>query len=256
MSVRILVGDVREQLRTLDAKSVQATICSPPYFQLRAYLEPDHPDKPLEIGQEATPAQFVETLVDVFREVKRVLRDDGVLFVNLGDSYAGSGKGPTGGNGIGDQEQRQGFVNAPLHCGNPEKIGAISGNQGATSMRGYPGMRAKSLMLIPERFAIAMADDGWIVRSQIVWAKKSAMPESVRDRCTSAWEPIFMFTKQGRYYWDADAVRQPLAVPLHAPGLIVTSVNTSWLLPLSPSLCHKRNAPLTIIAKSSRPSLS
>lgn len=154
-----------------------------------------------QIGLEQTPAQFIETLVAVFREVRRVMRDDAVLFVNLGDSYAGSGKGPSGSNGIGDQERRQGFVGAAAAFDN----GRAPGSRGPS----IPGFRQKSLMLIPERFAIAMTDDGWICRSQIVWAKKSAMPESVRDRPTSAWEPIFMFVKQPRYYWDADAVRQP-----------------------------------------------
>lgn len=233
MSVRILTGDALSMLKTLESGSVQCAVTSPPYFQLRDYqtgrweggadgcnheqarvktrFDYDISDKQAsnagsdakqyrsecpcgarrvdqQIGLERTPAAFLDALYAVFDEVRRVLRDDGVVFVNLGDSYAGSGKGPTGATGYGDQVRRQGFVNAKTEYG-----------------------RAKSLLLIPERFAIGMADRGWIVRSQIVWAKKSAMPESVRDRPTSAWEPIWMFTKQARYFWDQDAVREPLA---------------------------------------------
>lgn len=163
-----------------------------------------------QIGLERTPQAFLDALYAVFDEVKRVLRDDGVVFVNLGDSYAGSGKGPTGSNGIGDQEQRQGFTGGR---GKTSQVwrGDPAGRDSQKRVGGVDGIRQKSLLLIPERFAIGMADCGWIVRSQIVWAKKSAMPESVRDRPTSAWEPIFMFTKQPRYFWDQAAVAEPQA---------------------------------------------
>lgn len=154
------------------------------YFRLRDYGTQG------QIGMEATPAEFVATLVDVFEGVRRVLRPDGVLFVNLGDSYSGSGKGPSSQNGLTKQHSSVG----PLIEAKTPSI---------------EGVRPKSLFLIPQRFAIAMQDAGWIVRQEIVWAKRAPMPESVRDRCTSAWEPIYMFTKEGRYYWDQDAVRQP-----------------------------------------------
>ena len=120
-----------------------------------------------------------------------MLRPDGVMFVNLGDSYSGSGKGPSG--------------NGSMQAGN---VGSLSIGNHEMDYRGVP---AKNLLLIPERFAIAMQDAGWIVRSRIAWCKTSAMPESVRDRPTSAWEVILMFTKQGRYFWDQEAVRQPNA---------------------------------------------
>lgn len=192
MSVRIINSDALTALRTLPERSVQCVVTSPPYFQLRNYGVDG------QIGLERTPAAFLDALYAVFDEVKRVLRDDGCVFVNLGDSYAGSSKGPSKSH------------NAPTGGANPHSMGL---NSGATY-----GARPKSLLLIPERFAIGMADRGWIVRSQIVWAKKSAMPESVRDRPTSAWEPIWMFVKQPRYYWDADAVRQPQTGGTHARG--------------------------------------
>jgi DNA modification methylase len=160
-----------------------------------------------ELGSEPTPALFIEHLVSIFDEVKRVLRPDGLCFVNLGDSYSGSGKGPTGHNGIGDAFERQGFVG----------VGADARNGTAPiKQTGQTyGIPAKNLLLMPQRFAIAMQDRGWVVRSEIVWAKTSAMPESVRDRPTSAWEPIWMFSKSQRYFYDGGAVRQP-----HMPSTV------------------------------------
>jgi DNA modification methylase len=163
------------------------------------------------LGSEPTPALFIEHLVSIFDEVRRVMRPDGVLWVNLGDSYSGSGKGPTGKSGIGDQGQRQGFTGvsakSTLNIG-PDNMSRKPIMGGGASVAGIP---AKSLILIPERFAIAMQDAGWIVRSRIAWCKKAPMPESTKDRPTSAWEHIYMFTRQARYFWDQDAVRQPLA---------------------------------------------
>ena len=186
MSVRIINSDALSALRTLESGSVQAAICSPPYLALRSYLPDGHPDKAKEIGAEPTPDAFVAALVGVFAEVARVLRPDGLLFVNLGDSMSGSGKGPTGRNGLGDQARRQGFVNQ-------KQGGAVP---------------AKNCLLVPERFALAMQAAGWIVRSRMPWIKANCMPESVRDRPVSAIEWVFMFAKRGAYYWDAEAVRR------------------------------------------------
>lgn len=153
-----------------------------------------------ELGSERTPQEFVAHLVEVFREVKRVLRPDGVCWLNIGDSYAGSGKGPTGCNGSGNQTRRQGF-----RAGNPDKN---HGNSNPDGLGSVTGSRPKSLLLVPERLAIALSDDGWIIRSRIAWCKAAPMPESVRDRPTSAWEHVWLLSKSGRYYWDADAVRE------------------------------------------------
>lgn len=173
-----------------------------------------------QIGMESSPAAFIAALMAVFDEVKRVLRPDGLAFVNLGDSMSGSGKGPTGHNGIGDQAVRQGFVGAPAQRGEAcrPKTQSGLGTLGAMSLRGFEGIPPKSLMLIPERFAIAMQDAGWIVRSRIAWCKRSAMPESVKDRPTSAWEHVWMFSTSPRYFYDADAVRQPQTGGTHSRG--------------------------------------
>jgi DNA modification methylase len=128
-------------------------------------------------------------MVDVFREVWRVLRDDGTLWLNIADSYSGSGKGPTGKNGVGQHERRQGFDTDCQPAGIP----------------------AKNLMLIPWRLVLALQADGWNVRSVIAWTKKAPMPESVTDRPSSAWEPIFLLTKRTTYFYDAEAVREPVA---------------------------------------------
>ena len=152
-----------------------------------------------ELGSEPTPSLFVEHLVSILDEVGRVMRPDGVLFCNLGDSYAGSGKGTPGPGALIKHTERQGFTGAGADARN--------GTAPVHKTGGTYGVRPKSLLLIPQRFAIAMQDAGWYVRSQIAWCKTSAMPESVRDRPTSAWEPIWMFTKQARYFWDQEAVR-------------------------------------------------
>jgi DNA modification methylase len=151
LTVSIIEGDAVGVLKTLPAEHVQVCVTSPPYYALRDYGVAG------QIGLEATPGAFLDALLTVFDEVRRVLRKDGLCFVNLGDSYA------------------------------PDK----------------------HLRLIPERFAIGMQDRGWICRSRIAWCKTSAMPESVRDRPTSAWEHVWMFSKSRTYYYDADAVRQP-----------------------------------------------
>jgi DNA modification methylase len=187
VSVRILQGDALTMLATLPAESVQVCVTSPPYFALRDYQVAG------QIGLEQTPGEFIARLVAVFEEVKRVLHPSGLCFVNLGDSYSGSGKGGNVGPSSILGGARQG----------PDRRQGFSGDHT------YTGIPAKNLLLIPERFAIAMQEAGWIVRSRIAWCKKSAMPESVKDRPTSAWEHIFMFSKSPRYFYDQDAVRQP-----------------------------------------------
>jgi DNA modification methylase len=211
VSVTIHTGDALTVLRSLPSESVQCVVTSPPYFGLRDYGVDG------QIGLEPHPAEFVATLVAIFDEVRRVLHPTGTLWVNLGDSYAGSGRGPQGQNGIGDHTKRQGWSKAP------DQMGAFTGkklrnNQGATSNLAFDGLKPKDLMLIPERFAIAMQDAGWWVRSRVAWCKRSAMPESVKDRPHGAWEHIWFFTKSRTYYYDAEAVRQPQTGGTHKRG--------------------------------------
>src|SRR4030095_961787 len=159
-----------------------------------------------ELGSEPTIELYVEHIVQVFAEVRRVLRKDGTLWLNVGDSYAGSGKGPTGFNGIGDQEQRQGFrAGEFLNPGGrpPVKQGGARTRDGI----GYvDGLKAKDLCLIPFRLALALQAEGWYVRSDIAWCKRAPMPESVTDRPTTAWEHVFLLTRSVRYFYDQIAV--------------------------------------------------
>lgn len=182
---RILCGDVREMLKTLPEESVHCVVTSPPYYGLRRYSDDKN-----EIGREETPQEYVQNLVEVFREIWRVLRDDGTAWLNLGDCFAGSGKGPTGHNGIADQDRRQGF--------NSPKV-VIPDN-----------LKPKDLIGIPWRVAFALQDDGWYLRSDIIWHKPAPMPESVTDRPTRAHEFVFLLTKSPRYYYDGEAIREPI----------------------------------------------
>lgn len=175
-------GDALETLRRLPDGSVHTCVTSPPYWGLRDYGVEG------QIGLEETPEEYVEKLVAIFREVRRVLRDDGTLWLNLGDSYASK---PCGGIGH----------NAKV--GNTKK--AIQKSAGVPA-----GLKPKDLVGIPWRVAFALQADGWYLRSDIIWNKPNAMPESVKDRPTKAHEYIFLLAKSPRYYYDADAIREPM----------------------------------------------
>jgi DNA modification methylase len=190
---QLYVGDVREQLRQLPDESVHCVVTSPPYWGLRMYLEDGHESKHHELGLEPTPEQYVANMVDVFREVRRVLRRDGTCWMNLGDSYATTVTSdrhftqPTGPDG----------TPATKH---PPQFG---GQKTAVS-----GLKPKDLCGIPWRVAFALQADGWYLRSDIVWSKPNPMPESVTDRPTKAHEYVFLLTRSPRYFFDADAVRE------------------------------------------------
>jgi DNA modification methylase len=186
-AARILVGDVMDGLAQIADGSVHCCVTSPPYYALRDYgIEG-------QIGLESTPAEYVARMVDVFREVRRVLRDDGVCFLNLGDSY----------NAYNGNRGASSGLSAPTN----DEAPPLPGGHGLTAK----GMKPKDLMMMPWRVAIALQDDGWWIRSVIVWAKKSPMPESATDRPTSSWEPIFLLAKNARYYYDAEAVKEPMS---------------------------------------------
>ena len=236
MKTEILIGSALEKLRQLPEKSVHMCVTSPPYWGLRSYNlrqwtggDPDckHEGKPSGrgenvesswdrpsriavpretqckycdavqvdveggIGLEETWEEHLDNLLAVFGEVRRVLRDDGILVVNYGDAYAGSGKGHM--NDVNPGLSRSFERGCP-----PTR---------KTTPKGTLNLPPKSLMMMPARLAIAMQEDGWILRSEVVWAKKNSMPESVTDRPTSAHEKVFVFAKRPKYYWDQFAVR-------------------------------------------------
>lgn len=183
MSVKILFGDCRETLRGLPDSSIHCCVTSPPYFGLRDYGHAG------QIGLEPTPAEYVEQMVQVFREVRRVLRDDGTLWLNLGDSYANDGK--WGGSTSG------------------KHVDALHGDTGAGRGKRTTGLKAKDLIGIPWRVAFALQADGWYLRQDIIWHKPNPMPESVRDRCTKAHEYVFLLSKSERYFYDLQAMQEP-----------------------------------------------
>jgi DNA modification methylase len=184
---RVIHSDVRAGLRSLRAASVQTCITSPPYWGLRDYGVDG------QMGLERAPEEYVARLVDVFREVHRVLKDDGTVFLNLGDSYAtGGGRvgSAPGGGKQGENWRLRGIMTPP-------------------NRMPLPGLKPKDLIGIPWRVAFALQADGWYLRNDIIWAKPNPMPESVRDRCTKAHEYVFLLAKRGRYFYDADAVKEP-----------------------------------------------
>ena len=189
MAVRILVGDCRTRLSALPDGSAQTCVTSPPYFGLRDYGMAD------QIGLEQTPDAFVAELVSVFREVKRVLRDDGTLWLNLGDSYARQ---------AGDDSTKT--TDGGMKTGRTGKSDQLfkSGNNTPPA-----GLKPKDLIGIPWRVAFALQADGWYLRSDIIWHKPNPMPESVTDRPTKSHEYLFLLSKSERYYYDADAIREP-----------------------------------------------
>lgn len=182
----IHVGDCIESMRKMEAGSIHTCVTSPPYFGLRDYGHDG------QIGLEETPAKFVAKLVEMFAEVHRVLRDDGTLWLNLGDSYASTG----GHTKLGDSSQRKGRSNVQEQ----HKVKGYAGGD---------GIKVKDLIGIPWRVAFALQDFGWYLRQEIIWHKPNPMPESVTDRCTKAHEQIFLLSKSPRYYFDSDAIKEP-----------------------------------------------
>jgi site-specific DNA-methyltransferase (cytosine-N4-specific) len=188
--VTVLVGDSMQVLPTLPPDSVQCCVTSPPYWGLRDY---DHPS---QIGAEPSPDLYIERLVLLFREVRRTLSKSGTLWLNVGDGYArNGGTGKHGPNAVVGNTRR---MIQKRNCSVPECW----------------GLKDRDLMGLPWRVAFAMQEDGWILRSRITWIKKTAMPESVRNRPTSATEDVFLFSKSPSYYYDSEAVREPTGANL------------------------------------------
>lgn len=184
-------GDALAVLRELPAESAHCCVTSPPYWGLRDYGVNG------QIGLEGTPEEYVDRLVEIFREVRRVLRDDGTLWLNLGDSYANTSAGAGG-------------------------LGKQWSNHGTVQMRGIMkdiprGLKPKDLVGVPWRVAFALQADGWYLRSDIIWAKPNPMPESVTDRPTKAHEYLFLLAKSDQYYYDADAITEVAITEVNAP---------------------------------------
>lgn len=193
MTIRIIEGDVREKLREIEPESVQCVVTSPPYWALRDYGVAG------QFGLEESPSAYVVALVEIMREVRRVLKKDGTLWMNLGDKYVA---GRTG--GVGKTSIRGGRRN----------MGAARAAQAATRDRRahtvVRGLKPKDLIGIPWRAAFALQEDGWWLRSDIIWAKPNPTPESVLDRPTRSHEYMFLLSKSRRYFYDADSIRTPL----------------------------------------------
>lgn len=185
-SVQILEGDCLVSMASLPGKSVQTCVTSPPYFGLRDYGHDG------QIGLETTPSAYVAKLVDVFREVRRILRDDGTLWLNLGDTYA---RNPAKGQ------------HKPGDSGKQAYIYDVGG--GRASSTATADVPEKNLLGVPWRVAFALQDDGWYLRQDIIWHKPNAMPESVTDRCTKAHEYLFLLSKSPKYYFDYKAIQEP-----------------------------------------------
>lgn len=195
-------GDALDVLKTMDSGSVDCIVTSPPYFGLRDYGVDG------QIGAETSPAEFVAALAAVFREARRVLADDGTLWLNLGDSYQSTG----GMEGVGPNA----------------KVGSTK-RQATGRTRPRSGLPSKNLLGIPWRVAFALQDDGWILRNDIIWHKPNAMPESVTDRLSTRHEHLFMLSKSPRYWFDLDPIRETTVTthPSRNPGDV-------WTIPTQP----------------------
>lgn len=184
---KILCGDAVEQLKTLADGSVNMCVTSPPYYGLRDYGESG------QIGIEQTPDEYIARLVEVFDEVKRVLAKDGTLWLNIADSYAGSGKGPMTISQSGKNKDVFNMENRVYEV--PKK---------------WSGIKPKDLIGIPWMLAFALRERGWYLRSEVIWNKKNCLPENVKDRPTKCHEQLFLLSKSPKYYYDYKAIQEPL----------------------------------------------
>lgn len=184
---KIIIGNALSDLKYINSESVNCCVTSPPYFGLRDYGVDG------QIGLEYSIEEYIKKLLIVFREIKRILRSDGTLWLNIADSYAGSGKGR---NSDGEFSEK---------AENFQKTGQIN----SKLLHTVKTLKRKNLMGIPWRLALALQDDGWYLRQDIIWYKPNCMPESVKDRCTRSHEYIFLLSKSSQYYFDYDAIKEP-----------------------------------------------
>ena len=208
MNSGVFYGDAERVLKTLPPGLVQCCVTSPPYWGLRDYSVAG------QFGLEATPEEYIARMVGVFREVWRVLRDDGTAWLNLGDSYCSAGKG-------GEWDERR------MQKGTGQTLYSRQANRG-----NYSGLKPKDLCMIPARVALALQADGWWLRSDIIWSKPNPMPESCTDRPTTAHEHVFLLSKRARYFYDADAIREehkPESLARYEYGLHAKAPNDGFI---------------------------
>jgi site-specific DNA-methyltransferase (adenine-specific) len=216
MKPTILIGDVRSELSKLESDSVQCCVTSPPYWGLRDYGVEG------QIGLEKTPQDYVRVMVEVFEEVHRVLKPDGTCWINLGDSYCSTAPGT-----MGDKLNQRGI------------LAGVSDRRAEGSRKVRPqtpaGLKPKDLVGIPWRVAFALQEAGWWLRSDIIWAKANCMPESVTDRPTRSHEYLFLLTKNSRYYYDAEAIKEPCIYDVDGTGTTARKACASANLKSHPS---------------------
>ena len=208
-----LIGDCRETLKQLPDGCINTCITSPPFYALRDYQEEN------QIGLEKTPDEYVEELVKVFRKVKRVLREDGTLWLNLGDTYSSH------------KDCKSISQTLSLDTGS-EQAHVIDKGRSASrdsKMLKEQGLKNKELIGIPWKVAFALREDGWYLRQDIIWSKKNSMPESVKDRCTKSHEYIFLMTKNPTYYYDNEAIKED---SIYAPNKTKDRFGLWQLVPL------------------------
>ena len=208
-------GDCLAVLQTLPEASVQCCVTSPPYWNLRDYGVPG------QIGLEETVGEYVEKLAAVFLEVRRVLKPDGVLWLNLGDSYAGSW-------GAQGRQGKTGELAGRSACAERQIAAAAKRKSGAGSISRADGLKPKDLCGIPWRVAFALQDSGWWLRSDVIWCKGNPMPESVKDRPTKAHEYVFLMTKSEQYFYDLKAVKEAGSPESHARYARGRSADLKW----------------------------
>ena len=217
-----LIGDCRTLLSSLPDASVQCCVTSPPYFGLRDYGVKG------QCGLEPTPDAFVANLVEVFREVRRVLKSDGTCWVNIGDSYAGSWGNQGRKETRGTQRPINGAMMQKVNDGRYPTTGTRTGVIRAE------GVKPKDLYGIPWMLAFALRADGWYLRQDIIWSKPNPMPESIADRCTKSHEYVFLLSKSLRYYYDADAVKEPPSAAPRTESLPGRNRRSVWTVNTKP----------------------
>lgn len=182
----VIVGNALDELKHIEAESIDCCITSPPYYNLRDYGIDG------QLGLEKTPEEYISKLTEIFREVRRILKSNGTLWLNIGDSYAGSGKGKK-----------------DTHTTNKENKGSKNNSALQGNFRSAE-IKPKDLIGIPWLLAFSLRADGWYLRQDIIWQKTNAMPESVKDRCTRSHEYIFLLSKSRKYYYDSEAISEPI----------------------------------------------